>query len=176
MRNGKQINPGIYSCGHQGSETFINFINPHYPGHDNVAGTCHFRVLPSSPQICQVNFLRNHSTIAWLRVNIHNKWNRSIRMLIIFQVRIDFVDTEMLTPTEGSCKDQYMSISGGCQGMSKKPCTSHNLNIIILHQQIYMFFIIFQDRYGQLDLAASVVLILINIFTYTFEKKKILSI
>ena len=54
-RNGKQINPGIYSCGHQGSETFINFINPHYPGHDNVAGTCHFRVLPSSPQICQVN-------------------------------------------------------------------------------------------------------------------------
>ena len=56
MRNGKQINPGIYSCGHQGSETFINFINPHYPGHDNVAGTCHFRVLPSSPQICQVNF------------------------------------------------------------------------------------------------------------------------
>ena len=40
-------------------------------------------------------------------------------MLIIFQVRIDFVDTEMLTPTEGSCKDQYMSISGGCQGVSK---------------------------------------------------------
>lgn len=41
-------------------------------------------------------------------------------MFIIFQVRIDFVDTEMLTPTEGSCKDQYMSISGGCRGVSKK--------------------------------------------------------
>ena len=54
QRRGKQINPGIYSCGHQGSETFINFINPHYPGHDNVAGTCHFRILPNSPEICQV--------------------------------------------------------------------------------------------------------------------------
>ena len=97
-------------------------------------------------------------------------------MFIILQVRIDFVDTEMLTPTEGSCKDQYMSISGGCQGVSKKPCTSHNL--ITLHQMIYMymFFIIFQDQSGQLDLAASAVLILINIFTYTFEKKKILNI
>ena len=101
-------------------------------------------------------------------------------MCIIFQVRIDFVDTEMLTPTEGSCKDQYMSISGGCQGVSNKPCTSHNFissyELITLHQQIYMFFIIFQDRSGQLDLAASAVLILINIFTYTFEKKKILNI
>ena len=43
-------------------------------------------------------------------------------MLIIFQVRIDFVDTEMLTPTEGSCKDQYMSISGRCQAVTKRPC------------------------------------------------------
>ena len=95
-------------------------------------------------------------------------------MFIILQVRIDFVDTEMLTPTEGSCKDQYMSISGGCQGVSNKPCTSQNL--IILHQQIYMFFIIFQDRSGQLDLAASVVLILINIFTYISGRKKISNI
>ena len=100
-------------------------------------------------------------------------------MLIIFQVRIDFVDTEMLTPTEGSCKDQYMSISGGCQGVSKKNLHFAQFvyyELIILHQQIYMFFIIFQDRSGQLDLAASAVLILINIFTYTSEKKKILNI
>ena len=55
LRNGKQINPGIYSCGHQGSEIFMNFINPHYPGHDNVAGTCHFRILPNAPEICQVS-------------------------------------------------------------------------------------------------------------------------
>ena len=96
-------------------------------------------------------------------------------MLIIFQVRIDFVDTEMLTPTEGSCKDQYMSISGGCQGVSKKPCTSHNLADYLTSTYIDVF-IIFQDRSGQLDLAASAVLILINIFTYTSEKKKILNI
>ena len=96
-------------------------------------------------------------------------------MLIIFQVRIDFVDTEMLTPTEGSCKDQYMSISGGCQGVSKKLCTSHNLADYLTSTDIYVF-IILQDRSGQLGLAASAVLILINIFTYTSEKKKILNI
>ena len=59
-------------------------------------------------------------------------------MLIIFQVRIDFVDTEMLTPTEGSCKDQYMSISGGCQGVSKKPCTLHNFIYIYIYIYIYI--------------------------------------
>ena len=96
-------------------------------------------------------------------------------MFIILQVRIDFVDTEMLTPTEGSCKDQYMSISGGCQGVSKKLCSSHNLADYLTSTDIYVF-IIFQDRSGQLDLAASAVLILINIFTYTSEKKKILNI
>ena len=55
IRGSRQINPGVYSCGHQGSEIFMNFINPHYPGHDNVAGTCHFRILPNRPEICQVN-------------------------------------------------------------------------------------------------------------------------
>ena len=63
-------------------------------------------------------------------------------MLIIFQVRIDFVDTEMLTPTEGSCKDQYMSISGGCQGVSKKLCTSHNLAGYLTSTDIYFSYII----------------------------------
>ena len=51
---------------------------------------------------------------------------RMVRMINIFQVRIDFVDTEMLTPTEGSCKDQYMSISGRCQAVTKRPCTLNN--------------------------------------------------
>ena len=37
---------------------------------------------------------------------------------LMSQVRIDFVDTEMLTPSEGSCKDQYMSISGNVQNHS----------------------------------------------------------
>ena len=43
QRSGRQIVPGVYSCGHQGKDQFINFINPHYPSPDNVAGTCHFR-------------------------------------------------------------------------------------------------------------------------------------
>ena len=98
-------------------------------------------------------------------------------MLIIFQVRIDFVDTEMLTPTEGSCKDQYMSISGRFHALTKRPST---LNIIsqvsYINKHMWLYVISFQDRSGLLDLAASVVLILINIFTYTFEKKKILNI
>ena len=55
-RTAKQIIvPGVYSCGHQGSETFINLINPHYPDTDLVSGTCHFRVIQNSPDVCQVN-------------------------------------------------------------------------------------------------------------------------
>ena len=30
----------------------------------------------------------------------------------MLQVRIDFVDTEMLAPTEGDCMDQYLLVSG----------------------------------------------------------------
>ena len=59
-------------------------------------------------------------------------------MFIILQVRIDFVDTEMLTPTEGSCKDQYMSISGRCQAVTKRPCTFNNYEPSILYQQTYI--------------------------------------
>ena len=53
-RRGRQIVPAVYSCGHQGKEQFINLINPHYPSHDNVAGTCHFRMVTSDPGVCQV--------------------------------------------------------------------------------------------------------------------------
>ena len=72
-RHKRQIMPGVYSCGHQvtkfkkkkktrkkksffqGNDMFVNFINPHYPGHDSAAGTCHFRLLKHRPEICQVN-------------------------------------------------------------------------------------------------------------------------
>ena len=47
--------PAVYSCGHQGKEQFINLINPHYPSHDTVAGTCHFRMVTSDPGVCQVS-------------------------------------------------------------------------------------------------------------------------
>ena len=79
-RRGRQIVPGVYSCGHQGKDQFINFINPHYPSHDNVAGTCHFRLVTSDPGVCQV--------------------------------RVDFVDTELLSPQQGDCKDQYLLVTG----------------------------------------------------------------
>ena len=59
-RSGRQIVPGVYSCGHQGKDQFINFINPHYPSNDNVAGTCHFRLVTSDPGVCQVSRLRSH--------------------------------------------------------------------------------------------------------------------
>ena len=54
QRRARQIVPAVYSCGHQGKEQFINLINPHYPSHDNVAGTCHFRMVTSDPGVCQV--------------------------------------------------------------------------------------------------------------------------
>ena len=59
---------------------FINLINPQYPGHDTAAGTCQFRMLKNSPDICQV--------------------------------RVDFVDTDLLTPDNGNCNDQYLTVSG----------------------------------------------------------------
>ena len=64
----------------QGSEMFINMINPHYPGPDMAAGTCQFRLFKNNPNVCQV--------------------------------RVDFVDTELLTPKNGNCVDQYMTITG----------------------------------------------------------------
>ena len=33
---------------------FVNFINPRYPGEDTAAGTCHFRLLKNSPDVCQI--------------------------------------------------------------------------------------------------------------------------
>lgn len=49
-----EIQPGVFSCGHQTSEMFINFINPNYPAHDSTTGSCHFRILVERPEVCQV--------------------------------------------------------------------------------------------------------------------------
>ena len=76
---GGTLRPGVYSCGHQGSEMFINFVNPSYPAHDTTTGTCVFKV-DVSPRICQI--------------------------------RVDFVDTEMLSPDEGLCTEQSLQIGG----------------------------------------------------------------
>ena len=65
-RRGRQIVPGVYSCGHQGKDQFINFINPHYPRHDNVAGTCQFRMVTSEPGVCQVRVDFVVSLVQWL--------------------------------------------------------------------------------------------------------------
>ena len=59
---------------------FVNFISPRYPGDDSAAGTCHFRLLKNSPDICQI--------------------------------RVDFVDTEMLSPENGNCNEQYLLVTG----------------------------------------------------------------
>lgn len=79
-RSSRQLSPGVYSCSQQGNDMFINFISPHYPNHDIMAGTCNFRMLISREGICQV--------------------------------RVDFVDTELLSPTNGNCQEQYMRMQG----------------------------------------------------------------
>ena len=35
-----------------------------------------------------------------------------VKMISIFQVRVDFVDTEFLTPKDGNCNEQYFIVSG----------------------------------------------------------------
>eukprot|EP00095_Tigriopus_kingsejongensis_P008235 maker-scaffold591_size129331-snap-gene-0.19 protein:Tk08235 transcript:maker-scaffold591_size129331-snap-gene-0.19-mRNA-1 annotation:"hypothetical protein DAPPUDRAFT_305676" len=75
-----ELQPGVFSCGHQTSEMFINFINPNYPAHDSTTGSCHFRVIVERAEVCQL--------------------------------RVDFVDTEMLTPRQGNCADQFLVVGG----------------------------------------------------------------
>jgi len=93
--------PGVYSCGHQGRDMFINFINPHYPAYDRVSGTCHFRMIVEDTSVCQV--------------------------------RVDFVDTELLAPTAGNCQDQYLIVTG-----SIWPTGFHRLCGINADQHFYV--------------------------------------
>ena len=104
----------------QGSEMFINMINPHYPGPDMAAGTCQFRLFKNNPNVCQV--------------------------------RVDFVDTELLTPKNGNCVDQYMTITGTIwptgtnricginPGKSKKIKLWRFLKNLFLDQHFYVHF------------------------------------
>ena len=97
------IQPGVYSCGHQGSETFLNFVNPHFPDTDLVSGTCHFRVLLNHQDVCQVS----------RRIRIGVLTHLGLHYAVVSKVRIDFVNTEMLSPsTKGECDDQFMTVTG----------------------------------------------------------------
>jgi len=48
------VRPGVYSCGHTGSEIFMNFINPSFPETDDAAGSCVFKIGLANPNVCQV--------------------------------------------------------------------------------------------------------------------------
>ena len=66
----------------QGNDMFVNFINPRYPGEDTAAGTCHFRLLKNSPDICQIrvdfvdtvkNYIKVLSTAEIILVKLNNE-------------------------------------------------------------------------------------------------------
>ena len=50
----RKIREGVYSCGHIGSNIFMNFINPSFPDSDSTVGSCVFKIRPARPEICQV--------------------------------------------------------------------------------------------------------------------------
>ena len=61
---------------------------------------------------CLLNFLFK---VAFMIIPPNIKINPNKEMFSTFffvQVRVDFVDTEMLSPTEGDCQDQYLIVSG----------------------------------------------------------------
>ncbi len=70
---------GVYSCGHSGSEVFMNFINPSFPDSDDTVGSCVFKIVPNRPDICQI--------------------------------RVDFVDAELLAPKDGNCISQFLQVN-----------------------------------------------------------------
>ena len=70
-----------------------------FSSHDSVAGTCHFRLLAAEPGVCQVRDLKFKDKKLLVLING-----------CFSEVRVDFVDTELLSPTEGDCVDQYLVV------------------------------------------------------------------
>ena len=54
---GQQLMPGVYTCDQQGSDMFINVINPSFPDQDTEAGNCNFKVRIRREEVCQVTIL-----------------------------------------------------------------------------------------------------------------------
>ena len=48
------VTPGVFSCGHRGSDIFMNFINPSFPDKDDTVGSCVFKIDIARPEICQI--------------------------------------------------------------------------------------------------------------------------
>ena len=74
-----------------------------FSSHDSVAGTCHFRLLAAEPGVCQVRDLKfkDKNIASQILVSTNGCFS---------EVRVDFVDTELLSPTEGDCVDQYLVV------------------------------------------------------------------
>ena len=54
----------------------------------------------------------NHIKAKFLKKKIFNFKNFQIDDSNVCQVRVDFVDTQLLEPSEGSCEKQYLTVKG----------------------------------------------------------------
>ena len=73
---------GVFTCQEVSNGGTTNFVNSAYPNFDN----------SDSDQICSFLLKIDDSSVC--------------------QVRVDFVDTQLLAPTNGDCLKQYLSIQG----------------------------------------------------------------
>jgi hypothetical protein len=77
---------GVVRCGEQSSKTTTNFVNRAYPGFDGNAA-----------------FKDADDTCSFLL---------TITDASVCQVRVDFVDTKLLDPTNGECQKQHLLVRG----------------------------------------------------------------
>ena len=76
---------GVYTCGETSNGYTTNFVNPSYPSYTSVSSD-------ENNQVCTFMLVISDSQVC--------------------QVRVDFVDTELLPPINGDCSQQYLTING----------------------------------------------------------------
>ena len=76
---------GVYTCGETSNGYTTNFVNPSYPSYTSVSSD-------ENNQVCTFMLVISDSKVC--------------------QVRVDFVDTQLLQPINGECSQQYLTLNG----------------------------------------------------------------
>ena len=80
---------GVYTCGETSNGYTTNFVNPSYPNYSSSSSEVDNE---NSNEVCTFMLVISDSKVC--------------------QVRVDFVDTELLGPVNGDCSQQYLTING----------------------------------------------------------------
>ncbi len=95
---------GVFRCGEESKGSTTNFVNKAFPNPDSTDAAsedddiCSFLLHIVDSKVCQVH--QDHAEV------------KSIDLRLNLQIRVDFVQTEMLQPTKGNCVQQYLDVRG----------------------------------------------------------------